>query len=1436
MHTGLISATGMIVLATTAASFGAASAEKLKQEQALLRSMEIQADQLKPLRLVTALVEANKAKATICHADAPAWAEAAQAIREAIRAATGITLETVTDADITQEQAQSRDLILLGHLDNNRHVARLYNNFFVCLDVGFTGRKGHVIRSVHDPFGTGHNAILVGGSFAEGTKRAAEAFVAKVQEAGKTGELTLGRLLEIVFDREDRQEKRRTAMTEKKLREDTEYTRKLFASPGRGRSGVARLIKHGVSYQRTGASLEAQAYREALLAMMNYYATDDYIKSEGLARYDRDFRDSWTHSIAITYDLLEESGVFTGPERLQVTNYLIRLGLECVLYQRWNRPDKLQHWAANDTIVHNHNTFPALGVHFVGTYVKRHYGVTFVDDWLTVAKGIFDGQKHCSKPLEDAAAYQWLPLTHVMIYTLATGDDTYFTEGHAADSAKVAQMVMDNAGYQAAFGDHPGYTSSSGIGSLLQRIGWKLRDPTMLWGARKASSGPVEHEHFNLGQPHFSEVTPTPPDAHVGVVVATLPRKCYDYAARSPQYKTPANLPWPETFDKIAFRAGLGDNDEYLLLDGFGRGTHMHFDANAIIRFAAGGKPLLVDGEYIKNAPKYHNSLVILRNGSSELTPAVTGLREAAFIGDTGITRSYLTRYNGAEWERAIIWRRGEYFLVVDTVTAQEPGDYTLRCCWRPWGEAKLNGATMNADHRPMRVTVTNADGAAQRLETMKIVHRLPVSRLSQQVSRSLVPGASYQFVNAVHAQPMEAQRNVQPRKISDGIVTVTGDKGLDLLALGPGKSIPGIATDASLLLLNEQHIVATSCQALTGEGLIVSASAPVSVELLPGEGKALVTATTPCELRLRTSQGGRVTWGDEAVEAGGDGVAVIALTAGQHALALAPAVADPAVAKALSWAKKHPGGVANDAPDQSDTPSLPLAWEHVAFDPPPEPLPVVSVTCDEQHSGRYGPIEKLTDGAFSSSMFSVQWPNGVAPTIVAELAEPTHVTRVVLREWHMFETWDIAGRTLEISSDGFIDDIRPVTEPFRETGTQRWGNNVNTLMAVDINQALKQARFVITPARDDSSVYLAEIEIRGTRPGRVPEVRALTSASFGKHGEAVVAGSASGVIRAFSPDGQALWTHVTEDQAAINTVACADVDGDGQDEVIYGADAARLGLLDFAGKERWHAEPPEFRGIRSDVITVFPADVNGDGRPEIVCGCLSWQYLAYDATGEMLWKNVIYAHSATVGCAVDLDKDGKDEVVGGNAYYCLNTIDHDGKRLVKADRLGPEQTAVAAADVDGDGQVEILLGTDGGELICFATDGKRRWTANVGDRVTRIVCLRTPQSGNGARILCAAESAHVFCFTGDGKRVWARSVGDGATDLALVDSAGSNVIATAAGSRGLLLLDLAGTPLAQAPTKGRAMRLTVLDGKLVTTTDQGRIQAFTCRLPKAQK
>ncbi|MCD6360028.1 MAG: hypothetical protein J7M38_04125, partial [Armatimonadetes bacterium] len=370
------------------------------EDEALLSAIEIPRERLMPLAVDTTIVENGEPRAVICHAGAPAWRDAAVVIRDAVEAATGVELQVMTAAELSPEDCENTNVILLGHLDNNRHVARLYHNFFVCLDQGYTGRKGYVIRSVHDPWGLGHNYILVGGSFAEGTALAAQAFADLVARKAQDRSLILGRLMELHFDETDRQEPTEPPLSEKVRDSNTAAGLKAFASPGSGRSGFSRLIRAGQKYHRTGDPRWLEVYQALMAGLLNYYETDEYVNS-GLRRYDNDFRDAETFQVGILWDLIEESGAFSDDERLAYTNLVLRLAYECVRYQGYDRSERIEHWRKNTDIVHNHNTFPALGVYFVGNYLKRHYQADFVDDWLTCAHGIFRGLLHTPKPMED---------------------------------------------------------------------------------------------------------------------------------------------------------------------------------------------------------------------------------------------------------------------------------------------------------------------------------------------------------------------------------------------------------------------------------------------------------------------------------------------------------------------------------------------------------------------------------------------------------------------------------------------------------------------------------------------------------------------------------------------------------------------------------------------------------------------------------------------------------------------------------------------------------------------------------------------------------------------------------------------------------------------------------------------------------------------------
>ncbi len=1399
----------------------ASSPTELAKEAALLERCSIRAEQLRPLALDTPIVENGRPRAILCHAGDAAWREAALIVQDAIRQATGVEIPLKTDTDLSAEEFASNHLILLGHLENHRWVARLYHNFFVCLDPGFTGRTGYVLRSVYDPFGNGQNAILVGGSFAEGTRKAAEAFAELIGKEGSAGKLSVGRLIALEFDPQDCQAKVPEPLDEKAAEAAIAEGRRLMFSPGQGRSGISRLISAGVEYHRSGDAARAKVCHELFAALEEYYRTDRYINEGGMARYDRDFRDAFTYQVAVVWDLVEETGLFSREERLAITNLLVRLALECTVYQRWNTPEAVKRWEANDDIVHNHLTFPALSVYFVGQYLKRHYQADYVDDWLAVARGIFHGQSRSSKPMEDSAGYQWLPLIHTMIYSLAENKPAFFEDGHAREAADSALMAMDNAGYQPAYGDHPGLTGSSCLAPVLQVAGWYYRSPGFVWGADLAGRG----TEYYLGQPYLSSVKPEPPKDHLGLRISRLPRQCYEFVSRNKTKGDGPNLPPEDVFDKLTLRGGWRNADEYLFLDGHGRGNHMHFDTQAIISYAAGGRPLLVDGEYIKSQPKYHNSLVVIRDGQAAPVPAVAGLARADDLGASAWSRTWVKDYNGADWTRCLLWRRGGYLLVRDEVRANTPGHYTLRCCWRPWGKAELRDGILEVEHTPMRLLLANADGAPATLETMKTVESLPVGRLSQQVSVELAKGRTYRFLNVIRSQPLEETGTLAVRQVGEDVVAIQRPKGCDVAAFDPGDgTLPGVSSDAEVVVLGTDRLIVIGGKSLAAGERIVEASVPISFEIDYKAGTGMLVAAAPAEIKLRLPGQGPIRCGLLSATSDPSGVAFLSVPAGSHALQFASSSAPAALAAAREQLAARPAVASRLDGGRIDRARLTPAWNHAGIPAPSEKKAIQSVRCSIEPRATY-PLERLTDGGHTSSTVSTMWPTGAAPEITVELGEEVEVESVVLREWHGVAAWSVESRKLSVSSDGFQADVRPVDTPFTAVDEWRSGASRNIAMRVPVNRKARQIRITVAPENEKSVVYLSEIEVYATEPGRAARITACAAGDLTGDGDAVVLASESGRLAAVSSEGKTLWTYEFPDRASIDAVACGDVDGDGREEVLFGGDRARLGVLGGDGKLRWEATPAMFRGIPSDVKTVFPADVTGDGRPEVICGCASWQYFAYDAAGEKLWDSVIYAHSATVGCGADLDGDGKAETIAGNAYYRLNVIGPDGSIRWTASTITPEMTAVAAGDVDGNGVAEVFCGMDNGDLFCFDAGGNERWHVNLGDKVTRIAPVDL--TGDGvAEIACAAESAQVAAVADDGRVLWRTPLPGGSTDMVVLEAHGKPLLAAAAGTAGLALLDASGKLVAHAPTQGAAEHV-VIAGELVVVVSEGRLAAY---------
>jgi len=731
------------VLAAASAAFADRAADDAAWENLRIK-------QERPLLIETALIRNGAGAAAIVPAHGEPWTSAASKLQAAIAAKTGVTLPIVPPTKITDADWSHRHLIVIGNLLTNPIFARLYHNYFVCADAAYTGAGGYELRSVHDPWGAGHNVIALGAQDPSGLEAGVARLIALVNERGRRGELTLERLMELKFSEQGRRAPLEKKLTAGEIAKYKQSIADIYARPGTERSAAHQTIKFAMLYHRTGDPGWLELYRDAMRQHMHYYATNEYILEGGPRRYDRDFRDSWAYGMVIAWDLVEEVPGWTAEERLRFTNHVLRMVWESILYQHWDTPAAVERWRKFDSITHNHHTWPGLAALFGGWYFSRHYQLAAAKDWLDIAFGMFRSCSRSWKPWEDSAGYQWIPQRHVLTYALATGDRTFIEQGHAAKTGEALLQALDSLGHQPAWGDHGGFTSVSGMPELLCALEYATGDGRYRWAIEWLGVDARDE----MEAPFWTNVAPKFPGDHIGVKITRLPKLHYDLFGRagSKDIWQKPNLPFAETFDKLTLRSGWGAEDDYLMLDGTSAGSHGHLDGNAIIAFTAAGAHWLVDAEYIRRIPKYHCAVTILRDGVSAIPPPSARINYAVWSNNVAHTRTTMPHYNGMSWSRTITFIPKKQVTVMDELTAEQPGNYSLRCCWRVAGEARLDGDTLYARQGEKGFALRNLSGHRQELVYIKDFAGLPIHQLYQRQSQSLRAGETVRFVNVFAA------------------------------------------------------------------------------------------------------------------------------------------------------------------------------------------------------------------------------------------------------------------------------------------------------------------------------------------------------------------------------------------------------------------------------------------------------------------------------------------------------------------------------------------------------------------------------------------------------------------------------------------------------------------------------------------------------------
>jgi hypothetical protein len=254
------------------------------------------------------------------------------------------------------------------------------------------------------------------------------------------------------------------------------------------------------------------------------------------------------------------------------------------------------------------------------------------------------------------------------------------------------------------------------------------------------------------------------------------------------------------------------------------------------------------------------------------------------------------------------------------------------------------------------------------------------------------------------------------------------------------------------------------------------------------------------------------------------------------------------------------------------------------------------------------------------------------------------------------------------------------------------------------------------------------------------------------------------GVVALDGRTGQKLWTFDTQDwlnhhpdgwrDGVFSTPAIADVNGDGQLEIAFGAWDQCIYLLNRNGKPLWGnlpgILPQTYCGghgfYNEDTVWSSPAlaDITGNSRLEIIVGAdisrgnvwgdPTGGYLyVLDDTGRSLAREWIDQAIFSSPAVADLDKDGALEVVvGTGAYlqgtgYYVSAFDYDANAADQTDRLvlkwrkptrGRVFASPSIADLNKDGWLDVVIsspvgdnGADGSFVYAWTgRDGTSLW------------------------------------------------------------------------------------------------------------------------------
>ncbi len=1252
------------------------------------------------------ITNGSPAATLVMSATDPEAAEAARQLGAGMQARLGVAFPAATDVSLCPQlwgplpaEVRGRNLIVVGNLHNNRLVFPLYAEFFCGADSLFPGGTGYELRTISNPWGTGRNVILVGGSTPAGLRAGAAALLEALPSA-TAARVTVPRLHAIVPGGDIRAKLEAVArrLPDAGFRRPAnafEADPGLFAGPA-------------LRYHWTGDARWAERARAALL-----YFNEIYNGS-----YLSDMEHYTAESFVRAWDLVEESPVFTEAERQATARRMLQTGW------RWNGGLAAGGGPGIGHLGNTHGTMIMMTKWTATRYLQR----TFAGDpgaSARLARAEADLRDHYHMAaggfLDDSHGIA--SLGSFLRWSVSARDPIFLETGAARQGLLYAATYYDPLGYMAGIGMYgearPGAMrgrSSYWCEAYLFRLAAVLfQDPELaMLGGRFAEFGPVDVwpvmtlSDYGAGSyPPPPGLKPRPPTLPAGLSLVPFDARRYRlWNTGAPTRGIPAGQRMPireRMFDKLCFRTGFAAQDQYLLLQGLQPETE---DANTIARFTDRGQLWLThnsaqEGHFVRNGLFLSDGLNDRRIQSG------CRLDAAGRFDDLSMISSTLPDFYESDWQRAVFWRPGRWFAVLDRAVLARAGQFAVQSIWRlpPIPGAWDAGAgRLTARQHGQRFGIQSADrlpaSAAFEMPTggMPDIYENPFILRETQSGRYAARRAlTFQHLLAV-TDAAEPENAYALERLGETAALVRGpDNDVCLIGMGGvGERVLGLDTDAGLFALTPSNLFLAGARMVFLDGTnILEAARPVSarVDMRTGDVRA---GFDQDDLRqaastwvLKSPAAGRPDWktdkprdlcgilAERLAAAARERPALASPAAGERVPAPRPATPGPAPL-VLVWESREAGSLGRP-PAGLDVMATPGATRG-------EPGDLVNRIVPGQGEGVAWPgAEAVVELSWRQieSIAEIRIHGGLAGRR-GQPALPRAGDRPVTL------AWDPGATSSPARVETRLADLHIRMDPSYKG--ESWAYRYWTVLCGGARAA--GVRVTVPRATNDtwSGIGISEIEVLTTNRGPL-DVDQVVVADLGwEGGPGILVSTTERRLTALGPDGKTRWSKSLSGR--LPSVIAADLGGDGRPAVLASCYDQRVYAWDADGRERWTIDCSDLyrqSGGKTGQNGSTPYAVGfWEPRPgvrRLLVGQYAGPSVLLDERGTLLGYTGLggYTPRRYFGPA-DLNGDGLSELClysilyRGGGTICPHGVDRDGQPVSPARQMAAPGGAPFAA------------------------------------------------------------------------------------------------------------------------------------------------------------